>query len=71
MQDVSNIIWETYDDTHGYATEKIEKNNSVSIDNEENFWFFWGQFDHINQRKMLDMVSTISTDTYDFIRSKI
>jgi hypothetical protein len=53
---ISNEIWATYDDKFGYATEKQEKNNSVSTDIPDNIWFFWGQFDSHNQEKFWDKV---------------
>lgn len=46
---ISDGIWQRYDDTYGYQTEKREYNANVSTDNPDNIWFFWGQFDICNQ----------------------
>lgn len=49
-------IWQTYDDTHGYASEKIERVNSIR-NVQDNYGVFIGMFDHVNQRKLYDSVS--------------
>jgi hypothetical protein len=54
---ISNQVWEKYDDTYGYRTEKQTANDKVSTDNPENIWFFWGQFDHDNQREFYELVT--------------
>lgn len=47
-------IWRTYDDTHGYVTEKLKR---IDIDNvRDNAWYIVAMFDHINQEKLLTMV---------------
>lgn len=52
MKDISHEIWESYDDTYGYRTEKQTRNAEVSVEHPDNFWFFYGQFDVLNQHKM-------------------
>lgn len=51
-------VWEKYDDTHGYRTEKQNRNNDVSTDNSDNAYFFIGQFDPRNQQELLFYVLT-------------
>lgn len=48
---ISHNIWESYDDEHGYRSEKQAINAGVKTDNPENIWFFWNQFDAQNQMK--------------------
>lgn len=50
---ISHEIWEKYDDTHGYRSEKQDRNKNVSIENSDNIWFFWQQFDPVNQKEFL------------------
>jgi ribosome maturation protein Sdo1 len=48
-------IWQTYDNTHGYASEKIGR--IMDIKNvSDNAWFIVAQFDMPNQQKLLSMV---------------
>jgi hypothetical protein len=54
---IGHKIWDSYDDTHGYRTEKQAYNDSVNTDILDNIWAFWGQFDHYNQEKFLDLVT--------------
>ncbi len=51
-RECSHKVWQPYDDTYGYRTEKQERNASVSTDNPDNIWFFLGQFDLNNQSKL-------------------
>lgn len=55
-QKIANEVWQPYDDTHGYRTEKQERNAAVNIDDPENIWFFWNQFDSSNQNKFQQLV---------------
>lgn len=49
-------LWQTYDDTYGYATEKI--NRIKDIQNiKDNAWFIVAMFDSINQMKLISRVS--------------
>lgn len=47
-------IWRTYDDTHGYATEKLERIDIKNI--KDNAWYIVAMFDAQNQAKLLEMV---------------
>jgi len=49
-------IWKTYDDTYGYATEKIDKIKDIE-NVKDNAWYMVAMFDHINQGKLCDSVS--------------
>lgn len=48
-------IWETYDDTYGYASEKINHVNSIE-NFKDNVWFIVAMFDWQNQMKLITMV---------------
>lgn len=61
-QSVSNLIWSTYDDKFFYASEKMERNKGVSIENPDNIWFFWNQFDHDNQYTFTKLVTCLPSD---------
>ena len=54
-QSIADLIWSTYDDTHGYATEKRKDNAAVDTKTPANMIFFWQQFDSNNQRKFFDI----------------
>lgn len=50
-------IWSTYDDTYGYASEKI--NYIKSLTNvQDNAMVFYKMFDHFNQSKFLENISS-------------
>ena len=50
-------IWRTYDDTHGYATEKI--NRIKDLQNiQDNGMYIVAMFDMDNQRKLSGMLSS-------------
>lgn len=55
------IIWKTYDDTHGYASEKIERINSIS-NYADNVMICYRMFDSSNQRKMNEHLSEEAID---------
>lgn len=49
-------LWNTYDDTYGYATEKI--NRIKDIQNiQDNFMYIISMFDIPNQRKLAEKLS--------------
>lgn len=48
-------IWKTYDDTFGYATEKIDRIKDLQ-NIQDNAWYMVAMFDHINRGKLLSMV---------------
>ena len=49
-------LWQTYDDTYGYATGKI--NRIKDIENvQDNAWYIIAMFDIQNQAKLLSMVN--------------
>ncbi len=49
-------IWQTYDDTHGYATEKIDYVNSIT-NIKDNWGTIVGMFDQDNQLTLFLAVS--------------
>jgi len=49
-------IWQTYDDTHGYATEKINQVNYLT-NFKDNWGTMIGMFDGLNQHKLLVKLS--------------
>lgn len=69
---ISIEIWKTYDDSYGYATEKINKCKEVSTDNPENFYFFFGQFDSRNQKKFMEkVIYTEESEERNWLLTKI
>lgn len=52
---IADQIWQSYDDTYGYQTEKRERNAAVPTGHPDNIWFFWNQFDSNNQEKFLEL----------------
>lgn len=49
-------IWETYDDTYGYATEKINQIKEI-LNIRDNFMYMVAMFDHDNQLKLAGKLS--------------
>ena len=56
MRSVASEIWNTYDNTYGYATEKLSYVNSIE-NIEDNAMVFYRMFDYINQQKMKSLLS--------------
>lgn len=52
LKELAHEVWGSYDDTHGYRTEKQEINAKVSTDHPDNIWFFWNQFDSENHENL-------------------
>lgn len=61
MKQAAIDVWKTYDDTHGYASEKINKVNSIT-NIQDNAMVFYRMFDHFNQAKMKRSLSEKSID---------
>jgi hypothetical protein len=49
-------IWEGYDNEHGYATDKINRIRDIQ-NIQDNAWYMVAMFDHVNQAKLINMVS--------------
>lgn len=54
-------IWRTYDDTYGYASEKIGYVNSIT-NIKDNWGTIVGMFDNDNQHKLLAKLSPETRD---------
>lgn len=52
---IAHEIWEKYDDTYGYRTEKQTQNQATSSAHPDNIWSFWGQFDGDNQERFYEL----------------
>ena len=63
LKRVAHQVWEKYDDTFGYRSDKQERNESVSTDISDNVWFFWGQFDGENQGELVRRIQEEPEDT--------
>lgn len=48
----SMVVWNTYDDTYGYATEKINRIKDLK-NIQDNAWYMVAMFDISNQLKLL------------------
>lgn len=64
-QKASHEVWEKYDDTYGYRSEKQKANSEVSTSNRENIWFFLNQFDPNNQQEFLIKIVLSEPDSED------
>lgn len=49
-------IWQTYDDTYGYASEKINRVKEIT-NVRDNWGYIVGMFDNPNQQKLLSKLS--------------
>lgn len=54
-------IWQTYDDTYGYASEKIKAVHSVT-NVRDNWGYIIGMFDSNNQYKLVQRLSPEARD---------
>ncbi len=67
IKEAATEIWNSYDDTYGYATEKI--NQIKDLKNiRDNAWTIVAMFDGSNQGKLLDLVSPEAADIIREIR---
>lgn len=57
-------IWQTYDNTYGYADEKIGMIELIT-NVKDNYGTFIGMFDIHNQRKLYDVVSPEAQEAID------
>ena len=55
-QKIAHEVWQKYDDTYGYRTEKQQRNADVFPIHPDNMWFYWNQFDSVNQQEFSDKV---------------
>lgn len=56
MKMLATEIWNSYDDTHGYAYEKISRIKDIQ-NIEDNFMYILAMFDPPNQAKLLSRAS--------------
>ncbi len=56
LKKISIEIWEAYDDTHGYSSEKIGQIKGLR-NIRDNFMFMFQMFDWVNQTKVLSAAS--------------
>lgn len=52
IKQAATKVWSTYDDTYGYATEKLNRVDSI-VNYADNWYTFIGMFDSRNQAKMM------------------
>ncbi len=50
------LIWQTYDDTYGYATEKINRIKDIT-NISDNVWYIVAMFDQSNQKRLINLVN--------------
>lgn len=60
-------VWGKYDDTYGYATEKISRIKGIQ-NVQDNFMYILAMFDHLNQR---DAIALLSEPTKDAVRERM
>lgn len=56
MKSAATAVWQTFDNTHGYVTDKIEYINSFG-NIKDNAMVFYRMFDYQNQAKMMAKLS--------------
>ena len=61
-------IWMTYDDTHGYATDKVQTIDSMDNVDNGNFMAIIGMFDTGNQ---FSLSNELSADAREAIRERM
>jgi hypothetical protein len=60
-------VWETYDNTYGYVTEKLEYINRLE-NIQDNVMILYRMFDWINQAKMLN---SLSEESINYIKENL
>jgi hypothetical protein len=58
MKQLAVSIWNTYDNTHWYATEKIDRIKDLE-NIRDNIWHIYGMFDWLNQAKLKSLASEV------------
>lgn len=56
MKSAATAVWQTFDNTHGYVTDKLEYINSFG-NIKDNAMVFYRMFDYQNQAKMMAKLS--------------
>jgi hypothetical protein len=56
MKELAITIWSTYDDTYGYASEKINRIKDLN-NTTDNFMYIFAMFDDHNQEKLKKLAS--------------
>ena len=56
IKQASIKVWQTMDDTYGYATDKIKRIKDLE-NVQDNAWYMFAMFDIFNQAKLIDLVS--------------
>lgn len=56
MKSAAIAVWQTYDNTYGYVTEKLNYINSFG-NIKDNAMVFYRMFDYQNQAKMMEKLS--------------
>jgi hypothetical protein len=56
MKSAAIAVWQTYDNQHGYVTEKLERVNSIT-NIQDNAMVFYRMFDYENQARMRERLS--------------
>jgi len=67
MKSAATTVWETYDNTYGYVTEKLEYINRLE-NIQDNAMVFFRMFDWINQAKMLN---SLSEESINYIKENL
>ena len=56
VKQVAINIWNTYDDTHGYASKKIDRIKDIQ-NVQDNTAYIIAMFDQVNRAKLRDLLS--------------
>lgn len=67
MKTIATNIWNTYDNEHGYVTEKLDRINSIE-NFQDNSMVFYRMFDFQNKNKFK---SSASLETLDYIQNNL
>jgi hypothetical protein len=65
MKSAATTVWETYDNTYGYVTKKLNHINGLE-NIQDNAMAFYRMFDWINQARMED---ALSQDSLEYIKN--
>lgn len=56
IKEASIALWKTYDDTYGYATEKVDRIKDIKNVG-DNASYMVAMFDHHNQAKLINSIT--------------
>lgn len=68
---IAHEVWDKYDDTYGYRTEKQTWSDAISTNHPDNIWSIWNQFDSTNQAEFAAHVALLVNSEPDNVAAEL